>query len=76
MTEADWLQLALDGSDQDCVGRTGMSRTRVIARALALADDPGVAVAHPELVQRIRARVEANAARRRPRQESNPQSSE
>lgn len=64
MTERDWLELALDGSDQDCVGRTGMSRFRVIRKALALADEPGVALQHPELVRRIRARVEVDRARR------------
>lgn len=64
MTERDWLELALDGSDQDCVGRTGMSRFRVVQKALALADEPGVALQHPELVQRIRVRVEADRKRR------------
>lgn len=64
MTERDWLELALDGSDQDCVGRTGMSRFRVIAKALAIAEEPGVALRHPELVERIRARVDADRERR------------
>lgn len=65
MTEADWLDLALDGSDQDCVGRTGMSRARVIAKAIALTEEAGVALAHPVLVQRVRARVDEARARRR-----------
>lgn len=64
LTEADWLELALDGSDQDCVGRTGLSRVRVIARALALAEEPGVALQHPVLVRRIHDRVAADRARR------------
>lgn len=65
MTEADWMRLALDGTDQDCVGRTGMSRTRVIQRAIAVADEPGVALQHPELVQRIRSKVDDARDRRR-----------
>ena len=35
-----------------------------VRKALALADEPGVALQHPELVRRIRARVEADRARR------------
>lgn len=58
------LQLALDGSDEDCVTELGMSRAQVIQRALHLAEDPAVALAHPELVQRIWARVEAGRAAR------------
>lgn len=65
LTEADWMGLALDGTDQDCIGGAGMSRTRVIAKAIALADEPGVALQHPQLVQRVRARVEDARGRRR-----------
>lgn len=58
------LTLALDGTDEDCLMATGLTRSRVIQEALQLASDPAVALEYPELVQRVWARVEAGRAAR------------
>ena len=61
------LRLALDGSDVECVEQLGIRRHQVIQRALRLADDPTIALAHPELVRRMREVAERRrAARQRP----------
>lgn len=52
------LSLALDGSEVDCIDQAGLKRHLVIQQALRLADDPAVALAHPELVRRIREHAE------------------
>lgn len=58
------LSLALDGDDQSCMAAVGRPRRALIFQALRLADDPAVALAHPELVQRVRERVEAQRVKR------------
>lgn len=61
------LRLALDGDDTACVEQLGIRRHQVIQQALRLADDPTVALAHPELVCRMREVAERRrAARQRP----------
>lgn len=58
------LSLALDGDDQACMAAVGRPRHVVIQRALRLVEDPAVALAHPELTQRIRGRVATQKAAR------------
>ena len=58
------LTLALDGTDQECMAAERRPRHLVIQQALRLADDPVVALEHPELTQRIHGRVEQLRARR------------
>lgn len=54
---ATLLRLALDGDAQTCMAEVGVPRHLVIQQALHLADDPAVALEHPELVRRVRERV-------------------
>lgn len=58
------LRLAMEGSRVECVELAGMPRHMVVQRALRLATDPEVAMAHPELVQRISERAERQRAAR------------
>lgn len=58
------LHLALDGSDQSYMAAVGRPRHLVIQQALRLADDPEVALEHPELVRRVNERVARQKAAR------------
>ena len=60
------LSLALDGTDQSCMAAVGRPRRSVILQALRLVDDPQVAMEHPQLVGRVRERVEAQRVKRSP----------
>lgn len=60
------LSLALDGDDVACINQAGLKRHLVIQQALHLAEDPAIALAHPELVQRVRDRAEAQRVKRSP----------
>lgn len=59
------LQLALDGSDIDCVAATGWSRAQVIQAAIRVAHDPEVAALHPAEAARVVARVRRQTMARR-----------
>lgn len=55
---------ALDGTDQTCMAEIGRLRHTVIQQALRLAQDPSIALEHPELVQRIRDHAETQRMKR------------
>lgn len=57
------LELALHCDDQQGMAATGLSRTRLLHRALVAAHDPEVTLQHPELVQAVRAKL-ADSRRR------------
>lgn len=58
------LSLALEGDDEDCFMELGWTKARTCQRAIQLAEDPQVAIAHADLVQRVHAILETGRARR------------